>query len=273
MPFCKTIPKPCPEIEDVACVLHKKSNTFECFVKFKCLVENLLSKKIKAFQSDGGGEFTSNQFKQFLISNGIIHRISCPYTAQQIGLTERKHRQIVESGLTLLAQSKLPLPYWVNAFNIAFYLINRLPTLVLKNQSPYVKLLQKNPDYSLFKVFGCACYPLLRPYNNHKLIYRSKKCIFLGYCTNYRGYRCYDPISKKTIISKYVVFDENTFPAQDWIPSMVGVTAIDSTFTQVNPSHLVTVSSVDSPFTAPIHFPFVHHDQPILIEPLVFTEP
>lgn len=43
--------------------MHHKSETFECFVKFKCLAENLLSKKIKSFQSDGGGEFTSNQFK------------------------------------------------------------------------------------------------------------------------------------------------------------------------------------------------------------------
>jgi hypothetical protein len=50
---------------------------------------------------------------------------------------------------------------------------------------------------------------------------------------------------------------------------MPGVPIIDSTFTQVNPSHLVTVSSVDSPLTAPTHFPIAHHD----IEPLVFTEP
>jgi hypothetical protein len=121
--------------------LHHKFETFACFVQFKCLVENLLSKKIKAFQFDGGGEFTSNQFKELLSTNGIIHRISCPYTTQQNGLAERKHRHIVETGLTLLAQSKLSLKHWVDAFNTAIYLINRLPTLVLIHQSPYVKLL------------------------------------------------------------------------------------------------------------------------------------
>lgn len=69
--------------------MHSKSKTLACFVKFKCLAENLLSKKIKAFQSDGGGKFTSTQFKQFLTSNGIIHCISylnCPYTTQHNGL-------------------------------------------------------------------------------------------------------------------------------------------------------------------------------------------
>lgn len=30
-----------------------KSETFECFVEFKCLAKNMLSKKIKAFQLDG----------------------------------------------------------------------------------------------------------------------------------------------------------------------------------------------------------------------------
>jgi hypothetical protein len=83
--------------------LHNKSETFDCFVKFRRFVENLLSKIIKAFQSDGGREFTSHQFKNYLTSNGTLHRISCPYTTQHNGLAERKHRHVVETGLALLA--------------------------------------------------------------------------------------------------------------------------------------------------------------------------
>jgi hypothetical protein len=231
--------------------LHNKSDTFACFVKFKCLVKNLLSKKIKAFQSDGGGEFTSNQFKQFLNSNGILHRISCAYTPQQNGLAERKHRHIVDTGLALLAQSHLPLSYWVDAFNTATYLINRLPTNVLKNQSHYFKLLHKHPDYSFLKVFGCACYPLLRPYNSHKLMYRSKKCIFLGYCSNYRGYICYDPTSKKTIITRHAVFDETTFPAKDWLSTPMQPPANDSAPPKVSPSTPVIINFVPIIHAAP----------------------
>ena len=69
--------------------LYHKSDTFNAFVKFKCYVENQLSTKIKALQSEGGGEFISNQFKHFLTKNGILHRISCPHT-QQNGRAERK---------------------------------------------------------------------------------------------------------------------------------------------------------------------------------------
>jgi transposase InsO family protein len=114
--------------------LHSKSDAYIAFVKFKCFAENQFSTKIKNFQFDGGGEFTSHQFKKFLETNGIMHRISCPYTSQQNGIAERKHRHLVETGLALLAQSHLSNTYWVEAFNTAIYLINRLLTTVLNDQ-------------------------------------------------------------------------------------------------------------------------------------------
>jgi transposase InsO family protein len=58
-------------------------------MKFKTLMENLFSYRIKQFQSNDGGEFVSNHFKSLLESNGFTHRISCPYTAQYNGLVER----------------------------------------------------------------------------------------------------------------------------------------------------------------------------------------
>jgi hypothetical protein len=195
--------------------LHSKSDAYIAFVKFKCFAENQFSTKIKNFQSDGGGEFTSHQFKKFLETNGIMHRISCPYTSQQNGIAERKHRHLVETGLALLAQSHLSNTYWVEAFNTAIYLINRLPTTVLNDQSPFHVLLKQIPNYSLLRTFGCACYPLLRPYINHKLMFRSKQCIFLGYSSNHKGYRCLDPLTNRVYLSRHVVFDESVFPAKD----------------------------------------------------------
>ena len=42
-------------------------------------------------------------FTTFLQHHGIVRQISCPYTAQQNGKVERKHRHIVEMGLCLLS--------------------------------------------------------------------------------------------------------------------------------------------------------------------------
>jgi hypothetical protein len=48
-------------------------------------------------------------------------------------------------------------------------------------------------------------------------MFRSKHCIFLGYSTNQRGYRCLDPISRKVYVSSHVVFDESRFPTNEGV--------------------------------------------------------
>jgi hypothetical protein len=87
--------------------LYQKSDVFNYFVQFKNFVENLFSCTIKQFQSDGGGEYMSHQFTSFLTTHGIYHRVTCPHTPEQNGISERKHRHIMEVGLSLLAQSHL----------------------------------------------------------------------------------------------------------------------------------------------------------------------
>jgi transposase InsO family protein len=193
--------------------LHFKSDAYHCFVKFKMLVENQFSCKIKQLQSDGGGEYTSNLFLSFLSNNGIQHRKSCPHTSQQNGLAKRKLRHILETGLTILAHSGLSNRYWVDAFLTSVFIINRLPTPVLDHMSPYERLFHKSPDYSLLRVFGCKGFPLLRPYTAHKLEFRSKACVFLGY--SHAGYRCLDPVTNRVYLSRNVTFDEQSFPAKD----------------------------------------------------------
>ncbi|KAH0974702.1 hypothetical protein GBA52_016601 [Prunus armeniaca] len=68
-----------------------KSEVFSQFMKFYAFVVNQFSAVIKYFQSDGGGEYVSNRFHEFLSSKGIVHQFSCPYKPQQNGLAERKN--------------------------------------------------------------------------------------------------------------------------------------------------------------------------------------
>src|ERR1044072_3344276 len=91
------------------------------------------------------------------------------------------------------------------------YLINRLPTIVLGYESPFSKLYHTQPDYKFLKVFGSACFPLLRTYNASKLSFRSSECVFLGYSSTHKGYKCLDQTSR-LYISKDVLFNEFRFP-------------------------------------------------------------
>jgi histone deacetylase 1/2 len=148
-------------------LLKHKSDVFHVFLQFQKHVERLLNKKIIHVQSDWGGEYL--KLNKFFADIGISHNVSCPHTHQQNGTAERKHRHIVETGLTLLAHAGVPYRFWSDAFSTACFLINRLPSRVVGMQTPLERLLGEKPDYTFFKVFGYACWPHLRPYNKHKL--------------------------------------------------------------------------------------------------------
>jgi len=191
-------------------LLKKRSDVFQVFLNFQNLVERKLNSKIIAMQSDWGGEYEKlNSFFQKL---GISHHVSCPHAHQQNGSAERKHRHIVDMGLALLANASMPLKFWDEAFLTATYLINLLPSKVIKFETPITRLLGVTPNYTSLRIFGCACWPNLRPYNTRKLAFRSKRCVFLGYSPMHKGVKCLDVPTGRVYISRDVVFDESVFP-------------------------------------------------------------
>lgn len=148
------------------------------------------------------------------------------------------------------------------------FLANRLPHSSLHFQVPYTLLFHKSPDYLSLKPFGCACFPWLKPYNSHKLLPRSETCIFLGYCTTSKAYRCYDPIKQKIYVSRHVKFEESCFPFQSLISSCsstsspqiaspsfpISLTSYNDLVVQISvpvPIPLHTYSSTPTP--APVH--------------------
>lgn len=179
--------------------LKNKSDVMKIFIEFHVKVEKQFSEKLLAFQSDWGGEFQA--LHKYLKAHGIHHRVSCPYTLEQNGTTERKHQHLIETALTLLHTASLPNKFWDEAVSTSAYLINRMTTPLLRNKSPNEILFNELPNYNLLKTFGCLCYPHLRPYTSNKFTSRSEKCVFLGYSSIHLGYRCLSLISNKIYIS------------------------------------------------------------------------
>ena len=173
-------------------LLKSKTEAFSKFVYFHALIKTQFSATIKCFRLDGGGEFTSNEFKSYLSHHGISCHLSCPYTPQQNGVVERKHRHVVKTTVTMLSQASMPSSYWSFAAQTTVSLNNILPTSMLNWVSPWTKLFSTTPDLTQLKVFGCACYPNLRPYNTHKLEPKTRECVFIGYPSHSKGYLCLD---------------------------------------------------------------------------------
>jgi hypothetical protein len=77
---------------------------------------------------------------------------------------------------------------------------------------PHVTLFGSAPSYEHLRVFGCTCYLNTAATAPHKLAPLSTRCVFLGYSTNHKGYRCLDLSTNRLIVSRHVVFDEDSFP-------------------------------------------------------------
>lgn len=129
----------------------------------------------------------------------------------------------------------MPFKYWDEAFRTFVFLINRLPTPNLHNKTPLEILFHTKPIYSQLRVFGCTCYPNIRPYNKKKLQFRSIPCTFLGYSIKHKGYKCLDPFGR-IYISRDLIFYETSFP-------------FTKTIHVVQPSF---VESHQSPLSAPL---------------------
>jgi len=188
-------------------LISHKSQATSVFLQFKALAENQTGFSLKTLQTYNVKEFVL--LTKLLNTYGITHSLTCPHTHQQNGSVERKHRHIVDTDLALIVAACLPLRFWGEVFSSVVFTINILSTPVLHNLSLYEMLFSQKPNYTS-KSFGCACYPLLRPYNQHKFDFCSSLC-FLGYASNRKGYICLTP-SGKFIFSRNVLFNELPFP-------------------------------------------------------------
>ncbi|GJS23648.1 retrovirus-related pol polyprotein from transposon TNT 1-94 [Tanacetum coccineum] len=141
--------------------------------------------------------------------DGTIYQTSCTDTPQQNGVSERKHRHLVETARSFLLSADVPSVFWGEAVLTATYVINRIPTAHNSGLSPFKNLYGTLPDYSSLHVFGCTCF-VLKPHVEHtKLSAKSTLCVFLGYGVSQKGYCCYDPVGQKLYTSRHVNFLEH----------------------------------------------------------------
>lgn len=97
---------------------------------------------------------------------------------------------------------------WPEAVNWSVHILNRSPTLAVKNMTPEEAWSGRKPDVNHFRVFGCIAYAHIPDEKRRKLDNKGEKCIFLDVSDKSKAYKLYNPNTMKIVISCDVVSDE-----------------------------------------------------------------
>ncbi|GMI89878.1 hypothetical protein HRI_002657100 [Hibiscus trionum] len=194
-------------------LLKQKSDVASTFQNFYTMIKTQFGAEIKRIRSDNAKDYFNQILSPFLLEKGILHESSCVNTPQQNGISKRKNGHILAITRALLFQNNVPKKYWGEAVLTATFMMNRLSTKVLGSQSPIQTLTKFFPHLNLSlnlqpRVFGCVAFVHLHSPNRGKLDPRAVKCIFLGYSSTQKGYKCYHPPTRKFYVTADVTFVE-----------------------------------------------------------------
>jgi len=83
----------------------------------------------------------------------------------------------------------------------ACYLVNRSPSSALEDKTPQDVCTGKKLSLSHLRVFGCDVYVHVPKEKRTKLDSESENCIFIGYKDALKGYKIWNPITRKVVYS------------------------------------------------------------------------
>jgi len=110
---------------------------------------------------------------------------------------------------SMLPEKQVPKNFWPEAVNWTAHVLNRSPTLAVKDMTPEEAWSGVKPNVDYFRVFGCIGHVHVSDSKRKKLDDKSFQCVLLGMSEESKAYRLYDPASKKIVVSRDVVFEEN----------------------------------------------------------------
>jgi hypothetical protein len=190
-------------------LMKQKSEVLSCFRDFYAYIQNRFNIGIQIIRTDNGTEYVNHEFGNFLSEKGILHQTSCPDTSPRNGVAERKNQHLLEVARSLMFTMNVPKFLWSEAVMTATYLINRMPSRILGMKTPYEMIFGKNEFIVPPKVFGCTCFVRDHRPSVGKLDPRAVKCIFIGYPSGQKGYKCWSPSERRTFVSMDMTFRES----------------------------------------------------------------
>ncbi|CAI7733714.1 unnamed protein product [Closterium sp. NIES-53] len=189
--------------------LRSRDMAFEAFAAWLPLAKRESGVKLKSVQSDEGGEYQAQWFKQYLVERGIKQLISLPYAHQQQGVTERMNKTLHNIIRKLLRGMRLPNNQLPETMDHAVLLHNLFSSSSLPNNaSPHLLWTGKSGTTKMLRVFGCMVQ--YRPHTARagRFSQRAQWGLHLRIEKHYNAWKIFDVHSKEIVAARDVIFYE-----------------------------------------------------------------
>lgn len=169
-------------------------------------------KKGKWLRSDGGGEYISRTFTEWLGDRGIIHETTTAYSPESNGRAERPNRTIFDMARSMLIHTdpEVTKGFWAESINTENYIRNRLMKRSTRQyRNPYEIMMGRKPDVANIRTFGCIAYvhiPEARKTGNFGP--RAMEGILVGFY-QVNAYHIFFSELGKIVFLQDVTFDES----------------------------------------------------------------
>lgn len=159
---------------------------------------------VKTLLSDNGGEFDNKAVREIMNKNGILQRLTMPYTPEQNGCAERENRTLVETARSYMhSGEEFPQALWAELINTAAYVLNRTGPTRMDGKVPFELWHKKKPKISHLRIIGSYCYFHVPKVKRKKLNKKAIKGRLIGY-DNDDGYRIWN--GQQTVRSRDITF-------------------------------------------------------------------
>ncbi|GJR75493.1 putative ribonuclease H-like domain-containing protein [Tanacetum coccineum] len=156
---------------------------------------------------------TSGILKSFIngIENLVDHKVKVirSRTPQQNGVAERRNKTLIEAARTMLADSKLPTTFWIEAVNTACYVQNKVLVVKPHNRTPYELFHGRTPTLSFMRPFRCPVTILNTIYHIGKFDGKADEGFFVGYSLNSKAFRVFNSRTKIVEENLHIRFSES----------------------------------------------------------------
>ena len=175
------------------------------------MIHTQFGRGIQRFRSDNARDFVNSDLASYFAERGIRHETSCVATTEQNGMAKRRIGYVTSTARSLLLNYHVPWTYWGEAILTSTHLVNRLPSQQLAFTSPIDQMHAAFPNIPLRtgllpRIFDCTAYVHDPLASLTKLDARALHCVFIGYSSLQKGYKCYHPPSRRFFISENVTF-------------------------------------------------------------------